>query len=188
MFECDVKLSSDDVPFLLHDSTLERTPAATHGGHTTLERVGATRRRQLALERLRGRTAAHAGGHRPFLPGQRTLPQHRNQATREASATPARCGTPRVPLWRRATVPRCSLVPARGAAGARDAAPELPRGLLLESLWTGWLETASHWAAWPWCASTRCGCIERHAAKRRLRTLSYTVMTKFQPAPDRAGH
>ena len=25
MFECDVKLSSDGVPFLLHDDTLERT-------------------------------------------------------------------------------------------------------------------------------------------------------------------
>ncbi|MDP9124581.1 MAG: glycerophosphodiester phosphodiesterase, partial [Pseudomonadota bacterium] len=25
MFECDVKLSADDVPFLLHDSALERT-------------------------------------------------------------------------------------------------------------------------------------------------------------------
>ena len=30
MFECDVKLSSDDVPFLLHDSTLERTTSG-HG-------------------------------------------------------------------------------------------------------------------------------------------------------------
>ena len=25
MFECDVKLSSDEVPFLLHDATLDRT-------------------------------------------------------------------------------------------------------------------------------------------------------------------
>ena len=25
MFECDVKLSADDVPFLMHDATLERT-------------------------------------------------------------------------------------------------------------------------------------------------------------------
>ena len=30
MFECDVKLSSDEVPFLLHDSTLERTTSG-HG-------------------------------------------------------------------------------------------------------------------------------------------------------------
>src|SRR6187402_1183985 len=28
MFECDVKLSSDGVPFLLHDSTLKRTTDA----------------------------------------------------------------------------------------------------------------------------------------------------------------
>ena len=29
MFECDVKLSSDEVPFLLHDVTLERTTSGT---------------------------------------------------------------------------------------------------------------------------------------------------------------
>jgi len=36
MFECDVKLSSDGVPFLLHDSTLERTTngQGTAGAHS----------------------------------------------------------------------------------------------------------------------------------------------------------
>jgi glycerophosphoryl diester phosphodiesterase len=36
MFECDVKLSADDVPFLMHDATLDRTTTGkgTGGQHT----------------------------------------------------------------------------------------------------------------------------------------------------------
>ena len=30
MFECDVKLSQDGIPFLLHDATLERTTTTTY--------------------------------------------------------------------------------------------------------------------------------------------------------------
>ena len=36
MFECDVKLSADKVPFLLHDATLERTTNAVSYTHLTL--------------------------------------------------------------------------------------------------------------------------------------------------------
>ena len=32
MFECDVKLSADDVPFLMHDATLERTTSGKGTG------------------------------------------------------------------------------------------------------------------------------------------------------------
>lgn len=34
MFECDVKLSADDVPYLLHDDTLDRTTNASGTGFT----------------------------------------------------------------------------------------------------------------------------------------------------------
>ena len=34
-FECDVKLSSDDVPFLLHDATLERTTSGSGSAERT---------------------------------------------------------------------------------------------------------------------------------------------------------
>ena len=44
MFECDVKLSADGVPFLLHDATLERTS----NGHGT---AGAQTWQALAAQR-----------------------------------------------------------------------------------------------------------------------------------------
>ena len=62
-------------------------------------------------------------------------------------------------------------------AGAQNAAPDLPRGLLLETLWEGWLEQAQaldcvavvcHYALWD--ATT---VIRVHQAG--MRALSYTV-------------
>jgi glycerophosphoryl diester phosphodiesterase len=67
-------------------------------------------------------------------------------------------------------------------AAAQAAAPELPRGLLLEELWSGWLEAAQ-----------RLGCVavvcdhplwsEATVAQARaagLRLLSYTVNDEAQ--------
>ena len=65
VFECDVKLSADGVPFLLHDATLERTTTgARHGRRARLERAVAPRRRRLAQPRLRRRADAEPGGDR----------------------------------------------------------------------------------------------------------------------------
>jgi glycerophosphoryl diester phosphodiesterase len=61
--------------------------------------------------------------------------------------------------------------------GALQAQPELPRGLLLEDLWTGWLETALRLG----CAAVVCdhalwdGASVAQAKNAGLRTLSYTV-------------
>ena len=115
MFECDVKLSADDVAFLLHDSALERT---TSGLGTAGERPWA------ALSQLdaggwhgarhAGEAAAHAGRDRPLRAGQRPGHQSRDQADtrrRDAHRRPRRA--------------------RRGAAvdGQRPAAaPELVRG------------------------------------------------------------
>ena len=50
MFECDVKLSSDGVPFLLHDSTLERTTSGKGmAGEQTWDAALTTRCWQLAF-------------------------------------------------------------------------------------------------------------------------------------------
>jgi glycerophosphoryl diester phosphodiesterase len=61
--------------------------------------------------------------------------------------------------------------------GAQDTAPHLPRGLLLDRLWTGWLETAlglgcaavvSHHSLWDTSSVTQ-------ARSAGFRMLSYTV-------------
>ena len=81
-------------------------------------------------------------------------------------------------LWAGADVPPLltSFEP-EALAGARDTQPELPRGLLLDTLWTGWLETAltldcvaivCNHALWD--ASS-----VRQAKSAGFRTLSYTV-------------
>lgn len=153
MFECDVKLSSDGVPFLMHDSTLTRTTNA----HTVF-----------------GASASSIGGNHPWsslsqldagswhsrsFAGE-TLPTLDNIAAFclrngyclniEIKPTPdlehltgevvARHAQR---LWRNATVPPLltSFEPD-ALRGAMQAAPDLPRGLLLDHLWTGWLETA----------------------------------------------
>jgi glycerophosphoryl diester phosphodiesterase len=61
--------------------------------------------------------------------------------------------------------------------GARDAQPELPRGLLLDALWKGWLETALTLE----CVAIVCNhalwdkSSVLQAQSAEFRTLSYTV-------------
>jgi glycerophosphoryl diester phosphodiesterase len=61
--------------------------------------------------------------------------------------------------------------------GAQKAQPELPRGLLLEELWTGWLETALRLG----CVTVVCDQVLwdsssiTQAQSAGMRTLSYTV-------------
>jgi hypothetical protein len=81
MFECDVKLSADGVPFLMHDATLERTTNGVGlGGDQPWDQSGAARRGQLAFTRLCRRTAADVRERCALVPGQRPFPQHRDQA------------------------------------------------------------------------------------------------------------
>ena len=141
MFECDVKLSSDGVPFLLHDSTLERT---TNGQGTAGELPWS------ALARLDAgswHSRAYAGEPLPTLenlarwclangflldleikptPGTE---EHTGQLVAELAAR----------LWQGAAAPPLltSFRP-ESLAGALQAAPHLPRGLLLDTLWDGW--------------------------------------------------
>ena len=81
-------------------------------------------------------------------------------------------------LWQGATTPPLLTsfdVPA--LEGALQAQPLLPRGLLLESLWPGWLETALRLA----CVAVVCDhtlwdkTSVTQAKSAGLRTLSYTV-------------
>jgi glycerophosphoryl diester phosphodiesterase len=81
-------------------------------------------------------------------------------------------------LWHGASVPPLLTsfdVPA--LEGALNTHPELPRGLLLEDLWTGWLETALRLG----CVAVVCdhslwdSASVAEAKNAGLRTLSYTV-------------
>ena len=145
MFECDVKLSADGVPFLLHDATLERT---TNGTGVAGDQPWS------ALARLDAGTwhsRAYAGEPLPtldniaqfclrneyFLNIEIKPTPGLEQRTGEVVAAEA------ARLWAGAQVPPL-LTSFRPEAleGAQGAAPDLPRGLLLDTLWTGWLETA----------------------------------------------
>ncbi len=145
MFECDVKLSSDGVPFLLHDDTLERT---TNGvgiaGSMTWQ----------ALQQLDAgswHSTSYAGEPIPSLD---TIAAYcisnsfdlnieikptlgTDQQTGQVVAQHA------ARLWQNESrKPLLTSFKPDALQAALDAAPNLPRGLLLHELWTGWLETA----------------------------------------------
>ena len=146
MFECDVKLSADGVPFLLHDSTLERT---TNGKGTageqpweTLSRLdaGNWHSREFAGEPLPTlETVARyclAEGH--FLNIEIKPTPGVERRTGEVVALHADR------LWNNAPIsPLLTSFRPEALEGARATAPGLPRGLLLDTLWEGWLEQAT---------------------------------------------
>jgi glycerophosphoryl diester phosphodiesterase len=153
MFECDVKLSSDGMPFLMHDSLLTRTtngpqvlgPEAsrTGGDHTwaALSRLdaGSWHSRAFAGEPLPtlDNIAAFCLRNGYFLNIEIKPTPGVEQHTGEVVAREAQR------LWRDAAVPPLLTSFAPDALrGAQASAPDLPRGLLLDTLWTGWLETA----------------------------------------------
>lgn len=145
MIECDVKLSADGVPFLLHDATLERT---TNGLGTAgdlswaeLSRLdaGSWHSRQHAGETLPSFEAVsrwcRANG---MLLNIEIKPTPGSEAlTGEVVAREA------ARLWQGTSVPPL-LTSFRPEAlyAAQTSAPHLPRGLLLDSLWDGWLTHA----------------------------------------------
>lgn len=180
MFECDVKLSADDLPFLLHDATLERT---TNGQGV----AGSLPWEQLSqLDAGSWHSPAYAGEPLPTLAAIAGFCLANGHLLNiEIKPTP---GTERptgvaVALaaarhWRDASIPPL-LTSFKVAAleGARSAAPELPRGLLLDALPPDWLHTAlalgcvaviCHHPLW-----TAATIAQAHEAG--LRCLSYTV-------------
>lgn len=180
MFECDVKLSADGVPFLMHDSTLERTTSG-HG-------VGGEQPWS-ALSQL------DAGSwHSPGYAGE-PLPTLENLArfcrandhllNIEIKPTP---GTERqtgevvarqaARWWQGAAIPPLlSSFEVESLAGAQAAQPELPRGLLLDSLWAGWFEAAQRLG----CVAVVCkhtlwdAVVVAQVHGAGMRALSYTV-------------
>ena len=153
MFECDVKLSADGVPFLMHDATLQRTTNAVEvigPGHSA---VGGDHAWGVLSQLDAGswHSRAWAGEPLPTLDHvARFCLSNGYFLNIEIKPTPGmERDTGKVVaehaarLWQGAAVPPLltSFRP-ESLQAALDAQPELPRGLLLDTLWTGWLETA----------------------------------------------
>jgi glycerophosphoryl diester phosphodiesterase len=144
-FECDVKLSADGVPFLLHDATLQRTtnadgPALARDWHE-LSRLdaGSWHSRAYAGEPVASFEAiARYCLHNGFalnieikpIPGQ-------NEETGRVVAQRA------AEMWADQPIkPLLSSFQPDALAAARAVEPGLPRALLLDELREGWLAEA----------------------------------------------
>jgi glycerophosphoryl diester phosphodiesterase len=145
-FECDVKLSADGVPFLLHDGTLERT---------TSGRGVAGELDWSALSRIDAGTwhsRAYAGEPLPSLQALAAY-LHANAFALDLEIKPTPgtdhhtgqvVGREAARLWAGADAPPLLFSSFRpeALAGARETAPHIPRALLLDTLWLGWLDVA----------------------------------------------
>ena len=183
MFECDVKLSADEVPFLLHDATLDRTTNG-HGIAGQLSWAELSR-----LDAGNWHSRAYAGEPiasleavaRYCLGNGFALNIEIKPTPGAESLTGALVADAAARLWAQAPVgamaPLLTSFSPDALEAAQTAQPQLRRGLLLEQLWTGWLETA-----------LRLGCVAvvcnqalwdessvRQARSAGLRMSSYTV-------------
>lgn len=142
MVEFDVKLSADNVAFLLHDATLERTTSGRG-------RADALPWRELSrLDAGGWHSAKYAGEMLPTLAAvARWARAHDVRCNVEIKPTPGReretgaaVALDCAQLWRDAEVPPLlSSFSEDALVAARDAAPALPRALLSETLPVDWL-------------------------------------------------
>jgi glycerophosphoryl diester phosphodiesterase len=144
-FECDVKLSADGVPFLLHDDTLERT--STGSGI-------AGRRPWGELSRLDAggwHSRTFAGEPPPSLDAiARYCLRNGFTLNIEIKPTPGQeaetgevVAREAARLWQgQAVPPLLSSFSPESLQGAQSSAPQLPRALLLDELWPGWFDIA----------------------------------------------
>lgn len=145
MFECDVKLSADGVLFLLHDTTLERTS----NGHGV---AGAQPWQALSqLDAGSWHARRYAGEPLPSLANIARFCQHNHCLLNiEIKPTPgleAATGTAvanaAAGLWGGTAIPPLlTSFDPQALDAAKAAQAQLPRGLLLDSLWDGWLDKA----------------------------------------------
>ena len=180
MFECDVKLSSDDVPFLMHDATLGRTTNGRGvGGEapwSVLSQLdaGSWHSRAFAGEPLASlESIARYCLHNSYFLNIEIKPTPGTERhTGEVVARHAQR------LWKGAAVPPLlTSFSLQALEGAQAAAPQLPRGLLLDTLRAGWIESAlmlgcvavvCNYALWDTSTVTQ-------AKSAGFKTLSYTV-------------
>lgn len=183
-FECDVKLSADGVPFLLHDATLQRTTNG-HGNAGDLSWAQLSR-----LDAGGWHSRSHAGEPIPSFEAIAHYVLRNGFALNvEIKPTPGQeietgrvVGRETLRLWAgdrsgAAIPPLFSSFRPEALQGARETAPEVRRALLLDTLWPGWFDVAR---------SLGCvACVTNHVLMDRaligqlhgagLRALVYTV-------------
>ncbi len=145
-FECDVKLSSDGVPFLLHDATLERSTSG-RGRAADLPWSELAR-----LDAGSWHSPRFAGELLPSFEAVAAFCQDSGYALNvEIKPTPgSEAETGRVVaaqaqrLWQGKTTPLLfSSFQVAALATAAATAPEIARALLLDEVRVGWHESAS---------------------------------------------
>ena len=161
MFECDVKLSADGVPFLMHDAELTRTTNAADklGAGSAGVSDSAGEHPWSALSQLdAGSWHSTAFAAEP-LPTLETIARYcihngyfLNIEIKPTPGTERRTGevvaTHAARLWQGVTVPPLlTSFDIAALQAALAAQPELPRGLLIDALegrpWSAWLDQAS---------------------------------------------
>jgi len=153
MFECDVKLSADGVPFLLHDATLQRTTNAhAQLGADNNAVAGEHPWGSLAqLDAGSWHSRAYAGEPVPTLENIAHFCLRNgyflNIEIKPSPGTDHHTGAVvaqhAARLWDGHSVPPLlTSFAAAALRGAMETAPALPRGLLLDTLRQDWLDTA----------------------------------------------
>jgi glycerophosphoryl diester phosphodiesterase len=144
-FECDVQLSADEIPFLLHDDTLDRTTS----GHGVAS--GWLWSALQALDAGRWHSPAYASEPLPTLEAAAQFCQQNacslNIEIKPSPGTDARTGQvvaeTAARLWtNEAVAPLLSSFSLPALRSAQAAAPHLPRALLLDALPANWLDQA----------------------------------------------
>lgn len=180
MFECDVKLSADNIPFLLHDDTLDRTTNGIGmGGDHTWDQLG-------WLDAGSWHSRMYAGEPMPAfeniarwcLANKHMLDIEIKPSRGREAETGDIVARHAARLWAGQPVPPLltSFQP-ESLIAAQAAAPHLPRGLLLDKPHKLWLEGARQMECVAiicnhklWNAQT-----VRQAKEAGFRCLSYTV-------------
>jgi glycerophosphoryl diester phosphodiesterase len=180
MFECDAKLSLDGLVFLLHDEHLERTTngAGVAGSHDWSHLT--------QLDAGSWHSTAYAGEALPSLEGiAKFCISHGYFLNIEIKPTPgteamtgAIVAKEALRLWQGQSIPPLlTSFKTEALVAAKKDAPLLPRGLLLHSLWDGWLEAALELE----CSAIVCNYklwdknLVETVHAQEMRCLSYTV-------------
>ncbi|QHE77521.1 glycerophosphodiester phosphodiesterase [Hydrogenophaga sp. PBL-H3] len=181
MFECDAKLSADGVVFLLHDDTLNRTTNGQGiGGDQSWSALSQLDAGSWHSRGFAGEPMATLEGVARFCQANacwlnieiKPTPGLEAQTGKAVAAAAQRLwhGQPGWP-------PLLTSFQPEALQSAMTTAPELPRGLLLDTLWTGWLDVARSLE----CVALVCNhalwdaALMAKARDAGLRALAYTV-------------